>query len=1181
MKTLINILVIILLFLSFSSYADNTLKKVNVSEDDYVLLSLKLNDEPIDNSMDSYVIDEALFFPIEPLLTALGVRYKLKDNLLLIWKNETLFEYFLSDNVSLNTLSPAKLWGDDGFNYYLSEKLVNQIFATEININLRTLSVNIKTSDYLFPYQIIQQQNKERLQAQYTGYYRKGGTATKRKVIDITIPDQYRLMTMPTGYLTASTQLDEKGNQSNIQASIVSDVLYHSAIVNVNKSSNEDIKGGVSFSKYKTSPENHILGVLDSYSFGDISYTGDATSLSTGGVGIQLLRQEKDYRKQNSVITLSENAPPGWEAELYHNKRFISTVNVPETGLLIYNDIEVFYGENEFIIKLFGPYGEKDQIKTTYHLQNNTLGKNDFAFGAYALDPLNSVFNNSAISDESASLNFSNIGGNLDYGITDRWQVGLSYSHRENNSQLNLENSHFVQDALTIKNALSFTGILVENHFSLNDDGGFLQKTTLMGNAIYNGSFNMLYESSHNYQTESVDSTIGDKNFDYLRISYFNMLGQIPINLSFDKRKTQTSDTYSIRNTLSYNVDGLFFRNNLSYISTSIENDNFNFENNTFSGAFSVAGALTDSLRISGTVNYEPEKSNPILDSSNINLNYTYHDPYDFRHYFSMNYAPLVKTSKWSASHNLAINVDQFQFGVVSRYAEDGRWSINANIRFFFGFDYHNNKMLFNNSLNTDSAQLNLHAYLDRHMNGVYDVLDYNLAGVTIPNIRQWDKLSTGENGKMIVPSVPVNQPFSFAAKWKDGAQMGMNNYTLYTHPGARVDVNMPLYLTTEFTGFISILRRGIEIGAKGLTVDLLGADGSILKSAVTDEDGYYEFVNIAPDNYIVKVNQQSLRENELSSDVIGFNLALSSIGGYLELPAIFLERTDEILEESVVILSIGENEVEPILWDENESKQVNYFNMPTKSTINVDPNLPVLPPKKSIEKTLKSARALVIEKSTLESLEQIKTIKLDKKLTSTKSVEKLGFTIQFAAFSTSEQAEVFKNNLSNKLGLVLEIKESKNSRDQTFYGVQYGSYTTRLEAKESVGRLALLPTQYMIKKTITLSMPSFVSNKKQIANLSDVTIVTPAKPLVKPIPIVENGWVIQYGSYKKRSFINSNILLNEKNNFFLAHKMLNKVTYYCLISKTFLSKEAAKDALKGNVGWITPLENFTNISKL
>ncbi len=1176
------------ILLTFNSFAAERLDKVSLSDDDFVLFSLTLNDIPLNNSVDSFLVNGQVFFAIEPLLDSLKVKYELSSDRLVIWKENSVNEYSLLEIEHTDIANEASLlWGDDGFYSYISSSLIQQLFFTEITTDLRTLTVNISTQEYSFPYQLIQQQKMQREQEQFSGYFKKGFATAAKKQATITIPDQYRLATMPLGRLTADVTLNENSNIGSVQANFVADLLYHSAVVNLNKMSKGRLVGGLNLSRYKTSPDDYILGLFDSYSFGDISSTGDATSLSRSGLGASIKREDKGYRRENTVLTLSEQALPGWEAELYHNNRFISSTKVPQTGLLLYKDIEIYYGRNEFVIKLYGPYGEKDQIKRSHYLKANPLAKGEFSYGAYALDPFNSVFNNyllgnvlSSDDDTSASFNASNMGGNIDYGVNDVWQIGLSYTHKSRNkAQDSLGYDDFSQDAIALKNSFSLPGFLLENTLSLNDDGGYLQKSTVTGNALLDGNFILSYDSANSYQNESIGSIKGD--FDRFLASYNNSFYDIPFSLYYQYNKTTLLESQSLTNRLSYNFSGLFVNNNLTY--STFKNNNLDFDDNALTGALTVYGAITPELRIGSTINYNPEKSNPILASSNINLTYYIKDAYDFRHNFTAGYRPLIKQHKWNLAYNVGVYVDQFRFVLSSAYQDGGSWNVGANIQFFFGYDYHNNRALFSQNINNRSASLNLHAYLDRQVNGVYDVLDYNLSGVTVPNVSEWSHLTTGDNGRAIIPGVPVENVFRFDADWKNGAQTVRNNYVVYTHQGARVDVNMPFYLSTEFSGFVAVLRRNEEIAARRVTVDLLGSDNQIIASTVTDEDGYYEFINIAPDNYVVKVNASSLRKKGLSSEVIGYNLASASVGGYLELPVILLQKSTDVMDENVVLLSLGSDEMEPLIWDEDENEMQNYFNMPMSSKIKVNPNLDplVLPLIHKLDDKTTVTDNTVINKSNSDKVENVPIVK---KSNQPKIVSKLGFTIQFSAHSTLKKAKAAQQELTKKLGITLHLKEAKNSKGKTYYGTQFGNYKSREEVELVINKLALEKSQYMIKKVeVTMQteprvkQPSIVSETLLINSSSDV-IVTPVEKNISKI--TTEGWVIQYGAFKSRLGITlPQGVGDNKITYHLAQKPHDNKGLYYLISHVFKSKKLAKEALNNN-GWVVPLERFSNMTK-
>ena len=128
---------------------------------------------------------------------------------------------------------------------------------------------------------------------------------------------------------------------------LTSDLLYHSANLTLTKDDESDIAASLQLSRYKSTPDDPILGAFDYYSLGDISgFSRPLISAVNSGIGAVFSRSPKGFRHQNLSITIKKIAPPGWEIELYHNNRFILSNIVPADGLLILEDVETEYGQN-------------------------------------------------------------------------------------------------------------------------------------------------------------------------------------------------------------------------------------------------------------------------------------------------------------------------------------------------------------------------------------------------------------------------------------------------------------------------------------------------------------------------------------------------------------------------------------------------------------------------------------------------------------------------------------------------------------------------------------------------------------------------------------------------------------------------------------------------------------------
>lgn len=921
---------ITLLFLICFSYLSQAevLKQVPLNEDDIILLDVAIGRNTLASSIDAYVYNNREMIAVDPLFDSLKLRYQILDNKLSLWKKDTLYEFDLVEHnnseTDITNEDGQGVWATDGFYFYLEISLFAQIFDVAFDVSLTQLLVTIDNAiptgrnaikpDYLFPVQQLALQTERR---QMDKFYNP--TSLEIQQHAITIADQYRIFTPPNGRVNLAADLDDHNFTGSAQ--LVSDLLYHSANLTLFKSDNTDTAASLSFSRFKSSPDDRILGLFDSYRFGDVSgVSNNLTTASNSGIGVGFQRAPDGYRRKNLETTIEEIAPPGWDAELFHNGVFLSSGVVPNDGRLIYENIPLYFGVNEFEIRLYGPYGEEEVIPNRINVRQNPLLEGEMAYSLNALDKNHRIFNDD--SDEPYGL--TNFGGSFSYGVNDRWQLGASFASLDEGEQ----------QFLSIKNALSFNNLLVENDLSVNQDGSYAQLTSLTGSLFYRDSYSIIFETADNYASDTIEA-LNDKIIRF-GANYSLPTSFVLTRFSADYRKTNDVTSYSFSNLLSKQLWGLSVNHTINYNWSKLNvNEGVSSPVESFAGSLNASGRISEFL-ISASLNYDPERSDPILESSTFNIRTRIKDPYENSHYLQAQYFPLNDNGqRWRLRHNVSWQHDDFYLTFATSYDSKDEWSVDLAIRFFLSYDHRNNQFLMDKELSVGSATLDVHSYLDRQVNGVPDVLDYDLADVTFSGNQRWAKFASNENGRTILPGVMANQAFPFSASWQEGSATVNNDYVVYTHPGAYVDVNMPFFLITDLTGFVIRVQGQSEVGLRNVKVILLGFDGKVLETTETDADGYYEFLSLAPDNYVVKVAPDYLREKGMTGDVVGINVVASGRGGFVELPSINLQRQvneNEFGAEEIQPFILDENNVDALVWDEDENIGRNYFTLPRKN---------------------------------------------------------------------------------------------------------------------------------------------------------------------------------------------------------------------------------------------------------
>jgi len=1160
-----------------STLAIESLQKVELGEDGFMLVDVSLNNDTVVRSLDMYLVNGKKLIAIEPMLDALKVRYQLSDTRLIIWREQQSFELDLERTKALISSDSRFVWASDDFYVFVELGIFEEIFTTKIEYKPRQLKLILTTprAQALFPLQLIAQQNKRR-------ELERLSTVSSRKLsaqsVPITIEDQYRLFTIPHGRINVAAEQSNEGSGFNSSFQLTSDLLYHSAELTLTDSKNSDLAARLQLSRYKTSPDNYILGLYDHYQFGDISSrSNNLTTGTNAGIGVTFERRSENFRDSNQFITLKQTAPPGWEAELFRNQIFLQSTTIPDDGLLVFDDVEVTYGNNKYIIKLYGPFGEKEVIIKSYDLTQNALSKGQSAHSIYALDRNHRLINDQNDLDYS----ITDFGGTFDYGITDNWQMGVGYAGLVGDQQL-----------FSLSNSVSLPGMLLENDVSVDQEGNYAQLTTLQGGAFGEDRYTINFESGNNFTSDQL-SLQGDSY--QLDASYFLNTKFVGTTFGTKYLKDDFKEQYVVSNRMSGSVGGLLLRHNLSYVN----NKSFvggKLVTNNILGSLGVSGTLPFDIRVSANMNYNPEDDDIILDSSSFILQKNIEDPWNTRHYLTFNYLPLAQTNRdrWRLSHRASWRTGKFNLTLASEYGDNDKWGIQLGLQFFLGYDYRNRQVTLSQRLLPNTASLDIHTYLDRQINGLPDPLDYDLEGVNFTGNSQWNDNKTGSGGRVVLPGVYPNTLFRFGANWKEGSSTINNDYVVFTHPGAYINVNMPFILSTELIGFVLRTNNGQEVALQNAMVELY-ADEKLLESKETDIDGYFEFLGLKPGQYRVEVAEDTLVSKGYTSNIIGFDVTTGGNGGYAELPAIKLQRLGENGvrdEEKITGFGLNTDNTEPVVWDNDEKERRNYFTLPTKNKVEAAHSLSV-ESVEVLEASLSNTKPTKILSDELEgnlgvsepSRNSLPSIKFgapkQPSQSNAEGTTDISPSIQLGSVNSSNtilnQTQAFEVQLGiyRDLGNAQELVERLASIDlpksdfrfveeisNNMFRVVYGQFSNRNEGLEFANQ-------------------HFTNGETFFVRPSSVRVSTPVNEIEV---VLNNAWVIQL--YASENDIKQGLItqrFSRLDGLYVGQKGSANGRMYCLISRGFSTEGAAQTALiqSGYEGWVVNRNVFQNVKEV
>jgi hypothetical protein len=884
---------LLFLFLCFScavfGQSLTQLEGIDLNQADFYIFDVTDQKKSAFPSVDAYEYQENLYIALTPLFEGLRVKYSLIGNTLTVEFDGKSTQLTLTQQSS-----DQGQWFNDGSFYFIQSEIIEQLFSTKISIQTNSLKLDLTGHLVDFPYKLL---NKRQKQRQINNFLVQDRYESKGSSLGvITVPDQYRLATVPTGYLNLEYQENDIKQNFRGVLQTVSDLAYHSANITVSHDSDQT-NSRVEFTRYPQFPGDKILGIWDKYSFGDIWLNrSNLVSGSSRGLGLKFSANNINNQHENMTTNFVITAKPGWEADIYHNSIFLESRVVPNDGLMEFKNMELQYGANEFKIVLYGPYGEQETIYERVSVRQNSLAQGDTAFG------LSFVEQDSSLLDiDLSEFNIDDISANFNVGLFDNWQIGATVNIQD----INDNNS---AKSLLLKNQVTLPGWFFENQLSLSEEK-FTQNTTLATSFTTNDNFTLQYQTS----VEEF-SGLEDIKRSNLYADYNIRTGSVVNSLSYEETSLGVDQEKTAKHRIStflrfFNIsNSLIFRTN-------------NNVDDSLTGSLNISARVNENFRFNSTIPYDL-RADEQFDSESISasMSYNFRDNSDNRHVFNLSNTSFFKDNKWSVGYNLAVLADTHQINLRTNYNSSDKWQVTAGISVNFGYDYFNNRIAFSNQSMRAAGTLDVYTYLDRHLNGIPDELDYDLPDVTFSGKNHWDSVITNSDGRARLFGANTGIT-ALRAEWKTGGTTLNNDYLIYSHPGSVQKINLPFYLTTELEFFVVLINQDQVSSLGNVPIIVSNLSTGDEYQSESDFDGYVSFIGLMPGNYQVKIEQQFLTDKGLQADVGGFEFYSPLKGGFVLLPNIELTRSEsgEIGANKLLKIDLDDDNYVPIMETEND----------------------------------------------------------------------------------------------------------------------------------------------------------------------------------------------------------------------------------------------------------------------
>ena len=828
---------------------------VEPAEEELIIVELLFEKQQLSDSLFAYRLKNKLFLPLEEFAGLLDFPLTVNTTARTAegWfiQPERTFKLDLNRNtVTLartehNLPNNHAIISRDG-DLYIPETLLEQWFPIHLELNFSDMRLSL-SSDEPLPLQQRLQRQKQRM---YASQNTQPPPVSYRE-------DIYHWANYPTLDLTFNTAFADQTNSLTTALSASGDLLKHAAYLSYNNSNQSDSQSiRFNLTRHAPTPEKRLSGGLFSYRLGDLYTPGDSLISSGGdGVGLALTSStSRQYTRYNDTV-IEGDAPAGWEAELYLNGNLLAFQTTSNDGVYRFADVDLWYGNNNFEVRLFGPQGQTHTKHHSRYIGDSQLQPGSSSYAFYALNEKHSRLFGSPVTPGDKHSKYD-LRAELNYGLTDNWSIGAAWSQLER-EEYNHSRRH---NYLSLSNDLSLNGTFIQTTFSFDSLGGH---AALLATRATLGRQNISLQHRQFSHFSSEESPLNNprEHDTQLRLNgHFNNGRYYSYSLTAKQENfAQAANRYELSSHLSTQLAGINLTQNQT-LSKQSGRPGVHLPGSISASRYNAGGG------VSAALNYSLHDNSNLLRS----ISTTLHSNLDNRKHnlLRLTYTPDA-SAQWAIQNDLTWKLDTANLTLHASTDDKHHWRAGAALNFSTGFDNIRQRPWFSSNTSSKSGKVNAQIFLDRDNTGTFSPGDQPLSGVSLAGTRVSSHQPSNKTGHLQLRSLPSFQPITVSIDdstledpfW----QLREQPDSLYLHAGAQAELALPVIAISEVEGYMLSADNEGQYPIKSTRMLLVNEKGDVVATTWSEFDGLFLFENVQPGNYQVQADDELLNKKNLS----------------------------------------------------------------------------------------------------------------------------------------------------------------------------------------------------------------------------------------------------------------------------------------------------------------------------
>ena len=600
------------------------------------------------------------------------------------------------------------------------------------------------------------------------------------------------------------------------------------------------------FSLGRKDPDGRLLGFLAAreITLGDFFHPGiELIAPPRSGPGVLISSFPLDRQIQFDRHSFRGDLPPGWEAELYRGVELMAYTQSRADGLYEFIDIPLLFGFNDFRVEFYGPQGQRRSESYRFNVGDTLTPKGQVYYRFAANDPGYRLAGTQP-TDQRFRASFDVSGG-----------LSKNVSASVSLAALDLiDGTHTYAEAAL----RAFRGGIFANlDVAADRNGGSVWQGTVQSRL---GPFGLQAQHaalddfvSERFRPSSTSPLRSRTRLRFDTVIPSRWLPRIPV--IFEARQ----DLFELgarRRELTGRVStfsrGLAVANQVAWATTSGGDETptttatGQFLVSRYFQAFSFRGQLGYTIQPDVkldlmTVTGEQRLGSGLLASAGV-----------IRAIETGQTRYLVGLSKFEGA---------FGLGVTAEYASPGGFSASVLLSVSVGRDSRDGSWHHQLRPLAGFGALSARAFLDANGNGRFDSGEEPIADAGFLLNGGGSLARTEAAGGAFLTNLPPYQDVDLVLAtstledpfWKPA----VDAVRILPRPGKVAVVDFPVLVTGEITGTVYLERDGTHREAAGVGLELVDSQGTVVKTARTAYDGFYDIAGVEPGGYTLRVTAE------------------------------------------------------------------------------------------------------------------------------------------------------------------------------------------------------------------------------------------------------------------------------------------------------------------------------------